>query len=39
MARIERQVGGVRTLFAEEPETTIGWLDVRNPGRVYWRPR
>lgn len=38
-ARIERQVAGVRTLFSEEPEVGIGWLDVRNPGRVYWRPR
>lgn len=38
-SRIERQVAGVRTLFAEEDEATIGWLDVRNPGRVYWRPR
>lgn len=39
VARIERQVGGVRTLFGEEAEAGIGWLDVRNPGRVYWRPR
>lgn len=38
-ARIERQVAGVRTLFSEQPETGIGWLDVRNPGRVYWRPQ
>ena len=38
-ARIERQVAGVRTLFSEQPEGGIGWLDVRNPGRVYWRPR
>ncbi|HET7582808.1 MAG TPA: FtsQ-type POTRA domain-containing protein [Candidatus Limnocylindria bacterium] len=38
-ARIERQVAGVRTLFSEQPEAGIGWLDVRNPGRVYWRPQ
>lgn len=38
-ARIERQVAGVRTLFNDEPEAGIAWLDVRNPGRVYWRPR
>jgi hypothetical protein len=38
-ARIERQVGAVRTLFNEEDEAAIAWLDVRNPGRVYWRPR
>lgn len=38
-ARIERQVAAVRTLFSEEEEAGIAWLDVRNPGRVYWRPR
>ncbi|MEO8511045.1 MAG: FtsQ-type POTRA domain-containing protein [Chloroflexota bacterium] len=37
--RIERQVAGVRTLFSEQSEAGIGWLDVRNPGRVYWRPQ
>lgn len=37
--RIERQVAGVRTLFSDEPEASVSWLDVRNPGRVYWRPR
>ncbi len=29
----------VRTLFAEEPEDGIGWVDVRNPGKVYFRAK
>ena len=36
--RVEAQVAAVRTLFSFEGETTIGWLDVRDPRRVYWRP-
>lgn len=38
-ARLERQVTAVRTLFAEEPEEGIGWVDVRNPGKVYFRAK
>jgi hypothetical protein len=35
---IESQVTAVRTLFSFEGETKIGWVDVRDPRRVYWRP-
>lgn len=38
-ARLEQQVTAVRTLFAEEPEDGIGWVDVRNPGKVYFRAK
>jgi hypothetical protein len=38
-ARLERQVTAVRTLFAEEAEDGIGWVDVRNPGKVYFRAK
>ena len=38
-ARLERQVTAVRTLFAEESEADIGWVDVRNPGKVYFRAK
>ena len=38
-ARLERQVTAVRTLFAERPETAIAWVDVRNPGKVYFRAK
>ena len=38
-ARLERQVTAVRTLFAQEAEAEIGWVDVRNPGKVYFRAR
>lgn len=38
-ARLERQVTAVRTLFAEESEDGIGWVDVRNPGKVYFRAK
>ena len=38
-ARLERQVTAVRTLFATRPETEIGWVDVRNPGKVYFRAK
>lgn len=38
-ARLERQVTAVRTLFEERDEVGIGWVDVRNPGKVYFRPR
>jgi cell division septal protein FtsQ len=38
-ARMERQVTAVRTLFARESEAEIGWVDVRNPGKVYFRAK
>ncbi len=38
MARLEAQVAAVRTLFAERPERLVGWVDARNPGKVYWAP-
>ena len=38
-ARLERQVTAVRTLFAARPEVEIGWVDVRNPGKVYFRAK
>jgi hypothetical protein len=38
-ARLERQVTAVRTLFASRPEAEIGWVDVRNPGKVYFRAK
>jgi cell division septal protein FtsQ len=38
-ARLERQVSAVRTLFASQPEDEIGWVDVRNPGKVYFRAK
>lgn len=37
-ARITDQVAAVRTLFAAHKENTVGWVDARNPGKVYWRP-
>lgn len=36
---LERQVTAVRTLFATRPESEIGWVDVRNPGKVYFRAK
>lgn len=38
-ARLERQVTAVRTLFATRQESEIGWVDVRNPGKVYFRAK
>ncbi len=37
--RLERQLAAVRTLFAEHRERTIRWVDVRNPGKVYFRAK
>jgi len=37
-ARITEQVAAVRTLFARRDEGEVGWVDARNPGKVYWRP-
>ncbi|MGI8659410.1 MAG: cell division protein FtsQ/DivIB, partial [Candidatus Limnocylindria bacterium] len=39
IARLERQVTAVRTLFASHPEAEISWVDVRNPGKVYFRAK
>jgi cell division septal protein FtsQ len=36
--RVESQVAAVRTLFSFEGESTVGWVDARDPRRVYWRP-
>ncbi len=38
-ARLDRQVTAVRTLFASRPEAEIGWVDARNPGKVYFRAK
>jgi hypothetical protein len=35
---IEAQLAGIRTLLAMQPEDQVSWIDVRNPGKVYWRP-
>lgn len=37
--RLERQITAVRTLFASREEAEIGWVDVRNPGKVYFRAK
>lgn len=37
--RLDRQVTAVRTLFATRSEAEIGWVDVRNPGKVYFRAK
>ncbi len=39
ITRLERQVTAVRTLFAVESEGEIEWVDVRNPGKVYFRAK
>jgi hypothetical protein len=36
--RIAEQLAAIRTLFGAETEEGVGWVDARNPGRVYWRP-
>jgi hypothetical protein len=38
-ARLERQITAVRTLFASRAEKEIGWVDARNPGKVYFRAK
>jgi cell division protein FtsQ len=35
-SRLEAQVAAIRTLFRGTGETGVTWLDVRNPGKVYW---
>jgi hypothetical protein len=37
--QIQQQVDAVRTLFANRPESTIIWIDARNPGKVYFRAK
>jgi hypothetical protein len=37
-ARFETQVTALRTLFVEHQEGSVTWVDVRNPGKVYWAP-
>ena len=37
-ARLEGQLAAVRTLFTGRAEASIGWVDARNPRRVYWAP-
>jgi cell division septal protein FtsQ len=37
--RLDRQVAAVRTLFATHPVEEVGWVDVRNPGKVYFRAK
>jgi len=37
-ARIDAQVAALRTLFETRPPAEVSWVDVRNPGRVYWTP-
>lgn len=38
-SRLDRQVTAVRTLFATRSEIEIGWVDARNPGKVYFRDK
>lgn len=35
---VEAAVAAIRTLFSIESEEKVSWVDVRNPGKVYWRP-
>lgn len=37
-ARLSEQLAAIRTLFSTRREWAVSWLDVRNPGKVYWRP-
>ncbi|HYM53491.1 MAG TPA: FtsQ-type POTRA domain-containing protein [Candidatus Dormibacteraeota bacterium] len=37
-ARLDEQVAAIRTLFATRPETSVRWVDARNPEKVYWAP-
>jgi cell division septal protein FtsQ len=37
--RLDRQIAAVRTLFAAHPADEVGWVDVRNPGKVYFRAK
>ena len=35
--RVAASVAAIRTLLSIEPEDSVSWIDVRNPGKVYWR--
>jgi len=37
-ARFDAQVAAIRTLFSTIREYGVTWVDVRNPGKVYWAP-
>jgi len=37
--RVSEQATSIRTLFAQQPEAGVAWIDARNPGRVYFRAR
>jgi hypothetical protein len=37
ISHLTRQTDAIRTLFATQPEETLRWIDVRDPGRVYFR--
>ena len=37
-ALLDRQIAAIRTLFATTREINVSWIDVRNPGKVYWTP-
>jgi hypothetical protein len=37
-AKLDQQVAAIRTLFATRAETSVRWVDARNPGKVYWAP-
>jgi POTRA domain, FtsQ-type len=37
-ALLDQQVAAIRTLFATTREINVSWIDVRNPGKVYWTP-
>jgi hypothetical protein len=37
-ARFDTQVAAIRTLFSTIREYGVTWVDVRNPGKVYWAP-
>ena len=38
-ARLDRQLTAIRTLFATRDEAELGWVDARNPGKVYFRAK
>ena len=37
--RFDDQIAAVRTLFASRRETSVWWVDARNPGKVYFRAK
>ena len=36
-AHLTSQTDAIRTLLVNESEATLLWIDVRDPGRVYFR--